>query len=110
MSDIRYGTFDAYKQLKWLTFWSLILSHRSSMHYTFFTGMEDFMKKGESEDSYDICGHNDIRLPYNPCGCVYQMDIEEVDGWMSVTKARGYLCGNQDTGTNSFDVCDVNSM
>ncbi len=74
------------------------------------SGMEDFMKKGESSDSYDVCGHNDIRLPYNPCGCVYQMDVEEMDGWMQVTKVCGYLCGSIDSGTNDFDICDVNSM
>lgn len=68
------------------------------------------MKKGDAENEYDICGNNDIRLPYNPCGCVYQMDVEEIDGWMQITKARGYLCGDRNSGTNVYDVCDVNNM
>ena len=74
------------------------------------SGMEDFMGKGKEDDSFDVCGHNDIRLPYNGCGCVYQMDLEEVDGWMQITKARGYLCGDKNAGTSDFDSCDVNNI
>jgi hypothetical protein len=74
------------------------------------SGMEDFMGKSSADDSYDVCGHNDIRLPYNKCGCVYQMDIEEIDGWMQITKARGYLCGDTNAGTSDYDSCDVNNM
>jgi hypothetical protein len=72
--------------------------------------MEDFKSKGEDDDSFDVCGHNDIRLPNNKCGCVYQMDVEEIDGWMQITKARGYLCGDTHAGTSDYDVCDVNNM
>lgn len=68
------------------------------------------MGKGSADDSYDVCGHNDIRVPYNKCGCVYQMDLEVIDGWMQITKARGYLCGDTNAGTSDFDSCDVNNM
>jgi secreted PhoX family phosphatase len=38
-------------------------------------GMEDNMKKGSDETKYDMGGNNDIKLPYNPCGTVYGLDI-----------------------------------
>ena len=73
-------------------------------------GMEDFSIKGEPNTSYDVCRCNDIHVPYNKCCCVYQMDIEVIDGWMQVTRACGYLCGSTDLGTNEFDWCDVNNI
>ena len=38
-------------------------------------GMEDFKKNGSDSSSYDKGGYNDIRLPYNKCGCVYGLDV-----------------------------------
>ncbi|MEA2099962.1 MAG: choice-of-anchor I family protein [Campylobacterota bacterium] len=38
-------------------------------------GMEDNKKKGSAETKYDIGGNNDIRVPYNPCGAVYALDV-----------------------------------
>jgi len=38
-------------------------------------GMEDNMKKGKANSKYDIGGHNDVRLPYNKCGTVYEMNV-----------------------------------
>ncbi|KAI8107586.1 hypothetical protein M9435_002614 [Picochlorum sp. BPE23] len=53
-------------------------------------GMEDSMKKGESDDTYDIGGPNAIKLPYNPCGCVYALDMDDNYVATSFTAA---LCG-----------------
>jgi len=38
-------------------------------------GMEDNEKQGSAETKYDIGGNNDIKLPYNPCGGVYALDV-----------------------------------
>jgi len=38
-------------------------------------GMEDNMKNGQEETKYEIGGHNDIKLEYNACGGVYEMDV-----------------------------------
>ena len=38
-------------------------------------GMEDFRKNGKENAGYDRGGPNDIRLPYNTCGCVYGLDV-----------------------------------
>ncbi|WP_309497352.1 alkaline phosphatase PhoX [Sulfurovum sp.] len=40
-------------------------------------GMEDFAKKGSVNDKYDKGGYNDIKLPYNQCGTVYALDVDE---------------------------------
>eukprot|EP00889_Picochlorum_renovo_P007848 jgi/Picre1/34878/NNA_002344.t1 len=53
-------------------------------------GMEDSMKKGEPDDTYDIGGPNAIKLPYNPCGCVYALDMDDNYVATSFTAA---LCG-----------------
>ncbi len=38
-------------------------------------GMEDNMKNGVVETKYDIGGNNDIKLDYNACGGVYELDV-----------------------------------
>ncbi|MCW8838618.1 MAG: DUF839 domain-containing protein, partial [Thiovulaceae bacterium] len=38
-------------------------------------GMEDNKKKSSDNTTYDIGGNNDIKIPYNPCGAVYALDI-----------------------------------
>lgn len=40
-------------------------------------GMEDNRKKGKSSLKYDKGGSNDIRLPFNPCGVVYALDVDK---------------------------------
>lgn len=39
---------------------------------------------------YDIGGSDDIRLNYNPCGCVYTMDVDER---LWITKMYTLTCG-----------------
>lgn len=38
-------------------------------------GMEDFAKKGKSSKKYDGGGENHIKLPYNKCGAVYTLNM-----------------------------------
>ncbi|MDX1347831.1 MAG: DUF839 domain-containing protein [Thiomicrorhabdus chilensis] len=38
-------------------------------------GMENHSKNGEANPQYDSGGPNHIRLPYNPCGGVYTLDV-----------------------------------
>lgn len=38
-------------------------------------GMEDYMSNASADETYDRGGANHIRLPYNPCGCVYGLRV-----------------------------------
>jgi len=40
-------------------------------------GMEDFKKNGSKNDTYDKGGRNDIKLPYNTCGAVYGVNVDD---------------------------------
>jgi secreted PhoX family phosphatase len=62
-------------------------------------GMEDFKSKGSASTTYDIGGPNDVRLPYNPCGCVYAFDMTAT--W-DVTRMYGELCGTPVTVPSRF--------
>ena len=39
-------------------------------------GMEDGTSIPKASNKYDIGGNNDIKLPYNKCGAVYELDID----------------------------------
>lgn len=70
-------------------------------------GMEDFGDKGEPSTEFDLGDSNDVRLEYNPCGCVYAMDV---DADFMATNMYVLVCGNTDTNTDEFNECDVNSI
>ncbi|HEO99544.1 MAG TPA: DUF839 domain-containing protein [Epsilonproteobacteria bacterium] len=40
-------------------------------------GMEDHAKQGKKDSRYDRGGHNHIRLPYNRCGGVYALTVDD---------------------------------
>ncbi|MDM5271530.1 DUF839 domain-containing protein [Sulfurovum sp. zt1-1] len=40
-------------------------------------GMEDHAKKGNKDNQYDQGGYNHIRLPYNGCGGVYALAVDD---------------------------------
>jgi hypothetical protein len=42
-------------------------------------GMEDNMKKASANTSYDKGGNNDIKIPYNPCGAIYALDVAKTN-------------------------------
>lgn len=73
-------------------------------------GMEDNTRKGvEGDDRHDIGGNNDIRLPYNPCGCVYEVELD--DDYFA-TKLVPLICGKPDftPGIPSSQICDIDSI
>jgi len=72
----------------------------SSVEY----GMEDNMKKGSANTQYDLGTPNSIKVKYNSCGCVMEMDV---DHHMMATKARMLTCGavNTDPATKDEDFC-----
>ena len=57
-------------------------------------GMEDNKNGGKPDTRYDIGGSNDIRLPVNNCGCVYEMDVVDYD----IKSMKGFICGTPVTG------------
>jgi secreted PhoX family phosphatase len=80
-------------------------------------GMEDFMKNGKSKDSYDKGGYNDIQLPYNPCGCVYSLDVgtDAAIGSDYVAKnmagvISGKMADYPDDSPYANNTCDVNGI
>eukprot|EP00803_Ostreobium_quekettii_P005282 evm.model.scf_37.8 EVM.evm.TU.scf_37.8 scf_37:59297-67524(+) len=73
-------------------------------------GMENNTRKGKKgDDRHDVGGGNHIQLPYNPCGCVYQIDLDEK--WFA-TQILSLICGKPDLtpGIPDFMVCDVNGI
>ncbi|GAA0352633.1 DUF839 domain-containing protein [Bowmanella denitrificans] len=52
-------------------------------------GMEDFGKNGSASSSYDKGGNNDIKMGYNQCGGVYQLDVAA-----DVAIGSDYVAGN----------------
>lgn len=64
-------------------------------------GMEDNMSKGKNSTKYDEGGPNDIRLEYNPCGCVYAV---KVDDDMNAISMTAELCGAP--AVRGADTCD----
>jgi secreted PhoX family phosphatase len=66
-------------------------------------GMEDSMVKGKADGKFDDGNNNDIRLPYNQCGCVYSMDV---DNQYSATTMDALICGTPKDSKS----CDVNAI
>jgi uncharacterized protein len=48
-------------------------------------GMENRMKKGKANNKYDTGGNNDIRVDYNKCGAVYELNLAYADEIQSAT-------------------------
>jgi hypothetical protein len=72
-------------------------------------GMEDNKKRGSVNTQYDLGGPNDVRLPYNPCGCVYACDLDEnYDCIRLYAEVCGIYTEEQDyMGRRNLGVCDV---
>jgi len=80
-------------------------------------GMEDNMKNGEAETKYDIGGNNDIKLDYNKCGGVYEMDVaadSTIGSDYVAYNMKGVIAGiPTDYSSNpvlSANSCDVNGI
>jgi hypothetical protein len=71
-------------------------------------GMEDNMKRGGDITQYDAGGPNDVRLPYNPCSCVYACDL---DANYDVIRMYAEVCGiytvEQDNNGRNLGEYDV---
>ncbi|WP_373501255.1 PhoX family phosphatase [Desulfococcus sp.] len=80
-------------------------------------GMEDFKKNGKVNDGYDRGGPNDIRLPYNACGCVYGLDVgpdAAVGSDYVVKNMKGVVSGTMKTYDKNSpyanNTCDVDGI
>ena len=68
-------------------------------------GMEDNKSGGKNDTKYDIGGPNDIRLPVNNCGCVYEMDVVDND----IKTMKGFICGIPVTG-DAKNTCKMDGI
>lgn len=79
-------------------------------------GMEDNQKSGSDNTKYDIGGNNDIKLPYNKCGGIYELDVAKDSNIGSDYVAygmKGIIAGipANYTGTAlANNSCDVNGI
>ncbi len=80
-------------------------------------GMEDARKSGEENDKYDIGGNNDVKLPYNECGCVYGLDVgpdATIGSDYVALNMQGVVSGRMATYAPESDyannMCDVNGI
>lgn len=67
-------------------------------------GMEDKARAGSADDSYDAGTGNHIRLPYNRCGCVYEMAM---DASYVATTMQAIVCGKEGDGSDADNRCDT---
>lgn len=69
-------------------------------------GMEDNMSMGVADGSYDAGGRNDVRLKYNPCGCVYEMQLDDS---YDAKKLVPLVCGTIQGG-NTDNLCSLDGI
>ncbi|MGC9350731.1 MAG: hypothetical protein ACP5D3_01965, partial [Sulfurovum sp.] len=70
-------------------------------------GMEDNAKKGSENTKYDEGGNNDIKLPYNPCGTVYALDV---DSNYRATNMYGVVSGTPIEEDVDGNTCDLDGI
>ncbi|KAG1676212.1 hypothetical protein FOA52_006429, partial [Chlamydomonas sp. UWO 241] len=98
---------------EWSKFEGLAFSPDTGSLYTAMSqvrqGMEDYANKGNPTPNYDMGGSNDVRLEYNPCGCVYRWTMDEN---YSATRMTGEVCGTHvDAGTGeNLGECDIRGL
>ena len=81
-------------------------------------GMEDNKKNDAANTKYDVGSNNDIKLPYNPCGAIYALDVNssypEIDSKYVVGNMYSILEGTPATydATSIYagNTCDVNGI
>jgi uncharacterized protein len=91
-------------------------------------GMEDFGKNGSASNSYDLGGSNDVRIGYNQCGGVYQLDLaaneamgsgfvaQNVSGLIQgIPAAEGMantnaVIANSDIFNNGMNKCNIDGI
>jgi len=86
-------------------------------------GMEDSKKYGKVNDKYDKGGNNDVKLAYNKCGAVYDLDLSSsikdtngnaIDSAYVATTMNSVIAGKPKTydknSTYADNSCDINSI
>eukprot|EP01023_Acetabularia_acetabulum_P030917 TRINITY_DN290_c0_g1_i10.p1 TRINITY_DN290_c0_g1~~TRINITY_DN290_c0_g1_i10.p1 ORF type:complete len:718 (-),score=160.74 TRINITY_DN290_c0_g1_i10:514-2667(-) len=104
MLAINYGTTE-FSKMEGITYdakRNRVYASVSEIRY----GMEDNQRKGEPETKYDMVS-NDIRLTYNPCGCVYYADL---DAAFSATNLVPLICGRLNDPSNTDAGCQINNI
>jgi uncharacterized protein len=80
-------------------------------------GMEDYAKVGAYSTSYDLGGPNDIRLPHNLCGAVYELPLSPhstidsdyvAEAWWPVVE--GSPVTYADDSEYASNTCSVNGI
>lgn len=70
-------------------------------------GMEKNQKYGVANDTYDRGGNNDVNLPENPCGGVYELDV---DANYKVTSMKGLLMGSKIAKDANGNSCNLDGL
>ena len=70
-------------------------------------GMEDNKKYGLDNDSYDKGSSNDIKLPFNNCGAVYELDV---DNSYKAISMKAILTGTPITADVNGNECDLDGI
>ncbi|CAL8464810.1 g4345 [Coccomyxa elongata] len=65
--------------------------------------MEDNSVAGVANTRFDRGGKNSIKLPYNVCGCVYALDVNQS---YVAQKMSALVCGNTASNTDALNRCD----
>lgn len=78
-------------------------------------GMEDFMKYGEADATYDAGGYNHIHVDYNSCGGVYELDLgndANIGSDYVAKNMRAMITGTMKTYTGDLanNSCDVDGL
>ncbi len=80
-------------------------------------GMENHAEAGFDNDLYDLGGGNHIQLPFNPCGGVYQLDVESDTSMQSeyiAQNMQGLIAGAPKSysadSTFAANQCDIDGL
>ncbi len=104
------GATTEFRKMEGITF----NPHRQELYVSMSSvgkSVEDNMKKGKPNTKYDIGGPNDIRLPYNPCGTVFKLDMSKGFGSNYVAKDMIALVSGSTKGkTDEFNKCSIDGI
>ncbi len=76
-------------------------------------GMENNKKATKKNDKYDRGGNNDIRVDYNYCGAVYELDINRnktIESDYVANRMRAILTGTMIEPDANGNRCDLNGI
>lgn len=76
-------------------------------------GMEDNKKAREANDKYDRGGNNDIKVEYNYCGAVYELDVVKdatIKSDYVANSMRGILTGTMIEEDANGNKCDLDGI